>query len=382
MRATLPLGDWRFEHSTEKGISLRDPVNFLVSALKGQLANRKKQKNIATQTDMKGGSANGTCQNIQNRNLEEFSRAGVQPVSLSVYHSEEPKTGSDVILRREGSEISAAINLNWGYRYTVETRDKIACYAYWLSRADSHVSELLIDGSDGNFPTFSKFRFSAREDEMVLMPDAHFFRDHGYRETDQYAREHAVAWDDRSDQIVWRGGPNGTGLFALGEDIVSEAGIIQRLRMAYACRPLGIDFRFVEDPTSNMLNPLAEADLIGDFVPTNDWGHMKYAIDIDGWTNAWSNLMQRLKLGCCVLKVQSPFGYRQWYYDSLIPWQHYVPVSADLTDLPERVDWVRSNREKARAIAAEGQELAMKMTFDSETAVAIDAINRHAEQNQ
>ena len=152
--------------------------------------------------------------------------------------------------------------------------------------------------------------------------------------------------------------------------------------MAYACRPLGIDFRFVEDPTSNMLNPLAEADLIGDFVPTNDWGHMKYAIDIDGWTNAWSNLMQRLKLGCCVLKVQSPFGYRQWYYDSLIPWQHYVPVSADLTDLAERVDWVRSNREKARAIAAEGQELAMKMTFDSETAVAIDAINRHAEQNQ
>lgn len=62
----------------------------------------------------------------------------------------------------------------------------------------------------------------------------------------------------------------------------------------------------------------------------------RFALDVDGNTNAWANLFQRLLLGCCVIKVASPFGYRQWYYDDLVPWVHYVPVRADMADLVDR----------------------------------------------
>ena len=39
-----------------------------------------------------------------------------------------------------------------------------------------------------------------------------------------------------------------------------------------------------------------------------------------------------------VLKVAS--RCHQWYYDKLKPWEHYIPVTAMLSDLKEKVDYV------------------------------------------
>ncbi len=103
----------------------------------------------------------------------------------------------------------------------------------------------------------------------------------------------------------------------------------------------------------------------------------KFAIDIDGWTNAWSNLLIRMHFGCCVLKVASADGYRQWWYDRLRPWEHFVPVRADMADLAEKVDWVRSNDVEAKAIASRGQQLARSMTLASETAIAAQIIEQN-----
>src|SRR5690606_40217674 len=111
-------------------------------------------------------------------------------------------------------------------------------------------------------------------------------------------------------------------------------------------------------------DPRAEAKWLGD----------KYAIDIDGWTNAWSNLLIRMHFGCCVLKVASADGYRQWWYDRLIPWEHFVPVRADMSDLLEKIDWVRTNDSEAAAIASHGQPIDRCMALESETAHAARAV--------
>ena len=137
---------------------------------------------------------------------------------------------------------------------------------------------------------------------------------------------------------------------------------------------LDIDFRFVACPDHDYGRLIENAGYVADFIPTHDWGGMKYAVDIDGFTNAWNNFMQRLKLGCCVLKVGSPMGYYQWYYHKLTPWEHYVPIRADLSDLATQIDWVKTNPDKAREIAANGQAVARALTFESETRVAAEAI--------
>ena len=39
------------------------------------------------------------------------------------------------------------------------------------------------------------------------------------------------------------------------------------------------------------------------------------------------------------------------YYDSLVPWVHYVPVNENMDDLEEKIQWLMENDEKAREIS-------------------------------
>jgi hypothetical protein len=66
------------------------------------------------------------------------------------------------------------------------------------------------------------------------------------------------------------------------------------------------------------------------------------------------------------LKVASPFGFRQWYYDDLKPWINYVPVAADLSDLAENAVWLRTHDEHAELIGKRGRALAKSLTYRSE----------------
>src|SRR5262249_30353973 len=112
----------------------------------------------------------------------------------------------------------------------------------------------------------------------------------------------------------------------------------------------------------------------GSRVAPATWLGQKHALDIDGFSNAWSNLFTRLLFGCCVLKVESRYGFRQWYYDRLKPWQHYIPVAADLSDLAERVDWARAHDRACQEIAEAGRRLALTMTMSAVTAEAVGII--------
>jgi hypothetical protein len=311
---------------------------------------------------------------VSNATKAQFKRAGIPQLPIRIAASQEPKTATDVILRKTSSGIDALINQRWSWASTLEISNKIACYAYWFHQTPDLVRQIVVNASDGDHPTLADYKFSATSPNYTLLPDPHFFRDFGYAETDQFAKEHAAAWNDRSDDIIWRGQANGKGLFTLDDDTVTKPGVIQRLHMAKKCEPLGVDFKFIAKDILTETSVLQDAGLIGGFIPTHDWGSMKYAIDIDGQTNAWCNLMQRLKLGCCVLKVDSPFGFTQWYYDQIKPWEHFVPVRADLSDLAAQVDWLRSNANDARDIAQNGQAFARQLTFESETQYARIAI--------
>ena len=50
----------------------------------------------------------------------------------------------------------------------------------------------------------------------------------------------------------------------------------------------------------------------------------------------------------------------EYFYPLLRPWEHYVPVQANLQDVPARLAWARANPRRAEAIAANGQRFAKK----------------------
>ncbi|WP_341367713.1 glycosyl transferase family 90 [Yoonia sp. BS5-3] len=297
-------------------------------------------------------------------------RAGVAPLPIRIAASQEPQAPHDLILRRENGGITGLINPGWrGYRQAIYC-ERVAPYAYWFSQTPDTVRQITADMSDGNKLSSAQYRFAITSDLYTALPDSHFFRDRGYAKTDKFAESQALDWEARSDDIIWRGAPNGTGVFSLDPKLIDNPSTAQRIRMALKCKALGVDFRFLYDPTQPFCNILRTAELTGAPIDRHQWGSMKYAVDIDGYSNAWCNFMQRLKLGCCVLKVNSPGGFYQWYYHKLKPWEHYVPIKADLSDLGDQIDWVRSYPNKAKEIAADGQALAKTLTFESESAEA------------
>ncbi len=217
--------------------------------------------------------------------------------------------------------------------------------------------------------------FCSNRSESLLIPDRGFHNSHGY-EAERKRGAEAPPFDDRDPTLTWRGSPSGQGDFFAPRMDAGNTELRQRVRMCLALRDQSIprlgqvDARCVLASRELARPGLAEAfraaRIVGDFVPQHTWADRQFAIDIDGVSNAFSNLFIRLLYGCCVIKIASPFGYRQWYYDRLEPWRHFVPVSEDLTDLVDVLTWCGEHPRECREIAAAGHEVAMSMTHTSE----------------
>ncbi|XP_061579988.1 protein O-glucosyltransferase 2 isoform X1 [Cololabis saira] len=84
-----------------------------------------------------------------------------------------------------------------------------------------------------------------------------------------------------------------------------------------------------------------------------DFFKYKYQINIDGTVAAY-RLPYLLAGDSVVLKQDS--GYYEYFYNNLRPWQHYIPIRADLGDLLEKIHWAREHDEEAKKIAVAGQQ--------------------------
>ena len=92
-------------------------------------------------------------------------------------------------------------------------------------------------------------------------------------------------------------------------------------------------------------------------------------------SNAWSGLFEKLLSGSVVLKVASPYNFRQWYYDELIPWVNFVPIDSDMSDLVEKIHWLHKNDDEARIIGENGARLANNLSYERELNRAFININ-------
>ncbi|MEM9855281.1 MAG: glycosyl transferase family 90 [Pseudomonadota bacterium] len=283
----------------------------------------------------------------------------------------------DIRITREGD---GALALLWSAERaaaddTRALRSHAAAYLHYMRCAGPSATSLVFDISDGNEPSRADVSPSSFLPGRALVPDPRFFATGGHRAA-RAGRGANLPWEARASEIVWRGGLNGAGLHIADVGGASQSPLIaQRLRLALAARGLeGVDIRFVAE--GQAATWLARHGLIGAPQPAALWRARKFAIDIDGFSNTWDNLFHRLLFGCCVLKVESEVGFRQWYYDRLIPWRHYVPVAADLSDLSDKVSWLHENDPEAHAIAQHGQALAESMTFESACAEAAETIAR------
>jgi hypothetical protein len=209
--------------------------------------------------------------------------------------------------------------------------------------------------------------FCTNSRDHYLIPDADFLRSQGYARTREHFGRHAVPWEARKQIAFWRGATTGRpDNQALGWRSLPR---IRLCELARDTRPelFDVGISLLELPANHPGRvEIPNSGLMRSSVSITEFQNYRYQIDIDGHTNAWSGLFQKLLTGSPVLKVQSPAGWRQWYYDRLVPWENFVPVSADMDDLVEKIDWLTNHDEAASRIGSAGRSLAESLGYTSE----------------
>ncbi|CAM1292733.1 KDELC1 (predicted), partial [Pycnogonum litorale] len=93
-----------------------------------------------------------------------------------------------------------------------------------------------------------------------------------------------------------------------------------------------------------------------------DFFKYKYQINIDGTVAAY-RFPYLLAGDSVVLKQDSP--YYEHFYRDLRPWEHFIPFRRDLSDLVDRIRWVKYHDEEARNIAKRGRQFAQQHLMPS-----------------
>lgn len=241
---------------------------------------------------------------------------------------------------------------------------------------ETHVS--MLDGFVKGSATDCLY-FSDTREQVPLLIDPFFYHMEGYA---KFTKIELPKWHERKTTVLWRGATTGAAaLNTTNEMCVTDDRLRQRIRLAMLAKQhthCDIKIHHVVQTVDEALDTtrLKDHELLGERINEMEMSNSQFGLDIDGNTNSWSQFLKLAKLGCCIFKVESPRGHKQWYTDEFEAMQHYIPIRADLADFDERVDWAFSNPNACELIAREANRIAMQMTLDRElnkTALAIQA---------
>jgi serine/threonine protein kinase len=172
-----------------------------------------------------------------------------------------------------------------------------------------------------------------------------------------YPETFDTKWEDKIPSAVFRGGSTGCG-------VTIETN--PRLMLAYLSHTTPVDEDGVPYIDAGITNwNLRPRKIEGEkYLKTIEIGSLpfgtvpplsleqqsryKYVINVDGHVAAF-RLSIELNMGSVVLLAVSQ--WRIWYSAMLTPYEHYVPVKQDLSDLVEQIKWCRQNDAKCLQIA-------------------------------
>jgi hypothetical protein len=217
--------------------------------------------------------------------------------------------------------------------------------------------------------------FCGRSADVTLIPDPDFFKTFGYRRLAQTFADSDLPWNARRSVALWRGSSTG---YRAGQSVKE----LERVKLCLHAAS-GDAAQLVDAGLTNLVQVTTEERLelealqiVKDHVSAERLREWKYHIDIDGNSNSWSGLFQKLLSGSVVLKVDSSGNWRQWYYDQLEPFKNFVPVAADLSDLTNKLKYLRYNDTAAEEIGRNGRALALSLSYETQITRALDLIER------
>ena len=244
-----------------------------------------------------------------------------------------------------------------------------------------------LDRDPGSGPILQWCTFS---DQTLSMPspyEADCVYKHRYVFTLEHHRRLVAAapraplpWEARRSVAVWRGTCTGAAsLYASGN--------LHRVPRAHLAE-LSQDHPELLDavlfPCARCSSLLRRRPLLFGNVSQalSDYSGFKYVVDLDG-DGCSGRLSKLLDSGSVVLKPWAPppaGGGFPFFYRALKPWTHFVPIEPDLSNIVERVEYLRAHDSEARAIASAATAFAKRwlspQAIDGYTLALLDGMAR------
>jgi hypothetical protein len=247
-------------------------------------------------------------------------------------------------------------------------------FVHYAEQGEKETGSVLFNRTDiGQKPGLA---YCDNRPDYFLIPDAGFVPSQGYRWSRQVYDKNRIPWQDRSPVAFWRGATTGM------KPEPREWRALERIKLCEIARAhrhtglfdVGISgLTQIFDP--EVAKEIIDSGLVLGRIPWEDWGRYKYLIIIDGNSSPYSNLIQALLTGSPVLRVESSRALKQWFYSELIPWHNYIPIAPDMSDLLDKVQWLRRNDEFAQKVGENGRAFAETMTIERELQRSVPVIS-------
>ena len=101
--------------------------------------------------------------------------------------------------------------------------------------------------------------------------------------------------------------------------------------------------------------------LLGEYMDYHKQSEFKYILHIEGHSVAY-RLSIEMYFKSVILYVPTNDGSKLWYFDKMIPYEHYIPIekSFDKEYMLNILKWCRENDELCEKIATNAREFAIK----------------------
>ncbi|MBC6477192.1 MAG: hypothetical protein GDA56_04785 [Hormoscilla sp. GM7CHS1pb] len=215
--------------------------------------------------------------------------------------------------------------------------------------------------------------YDSNHDRHLRLEDSDFLYRNAYQEFKTQLDSNWIPWENRQAIAYWRGSATGDKISDREWRMMARFRLCQFVtdlenKDLFDMKITRITNRF---SSPEVIEEIKNSGFIAPFSAAIDQVKYKYLLDIDGHASTWTGLFLRLLTGSTVLKVDSERKFRQWYHNRLIPWENFVPIKADLSDLESTVLFLKEHDSLAHKIGEAGRRLADSMTLEQEINLAL-----------
>lgn len=183
------------------------------------------------------------------------------------------------------------------------------------------------------------------------IPDVILFGDWNFncKEWEKFTEEltnlaKSTPWESRKSQIFWRGKNSDGFYYNHNLNQYSRGSAV----LASVLFPEIIDAKFYAPCDGRTHEPL-QFQFMGAYLPPFEHIHYKYQLVITGALGSYPNDRWKMFTGSTIFWV--PHNEVLWYHYPLKPYIHYIPTTANPSDLKAAYEWAEQNPHLAKQIA-------------------------------